>query len=122
MADVILDAGEQVTVECNNLNVKGHDFLLDSPPRRKPNGPQFRRALVHDTNDGLTINYSGDYPGGVIINGLAELRPLGQPGGGRLAVPNLVIRAGTPGSSKGSPGSRAPEPLDVDIPGLRHTR
>jgi hypothetical protein len=44
------------------------DFLLDCPARHK-GGPGFRRALVHDFNDGLTINFAGDYPGGVTING-----------------------------------------------------
>jgi hypothetical protein len=73
MSDIVFDASEQVTVLCNNLNVTGHDFLLDSAVRRKANGPQFRRALVHDQSDGLTVNYSGDYPGGVTINGLLNL-------------------------------------------------
>ncbi len=67
MSDIVFEASEQITVLCNNLNVQGHDFLLDSPQRRKPNGPQFRRALVHDQGDGLTLNFAGDYPGGVTI-------------------------------------------------------
>jgi hypothetical protein len=78
MSDIILDSTQQVTVVCDNLNVQGHDFLLGSPARRKPNGPRFRRALVHDQNDGLTINFSNDYEGGVTING------------------NLIIRDGEP--------------------------
>lgn len=69
MSDIVFDATEQVTVLCNNLNVQGHDFLLDSVERRKANGPRFRRALVHDQNDGLTLNFASDYPGGVTVNG-----------------------------------------------------
>jgi hypothetical protein len=73
MSDIVFDESEQVTVLCENLNVQGHDFLLDSAKRRKANGPRFRRALVHDQNDGLTINFAGDYPGGVTINGLLNV-------------------------------------------------
>ena len=93
MSDVVLD-GEQVTILCNNLNVQGHDFLLSSSARRRPSGPQFRRALVHAENDSLAMNFAGDYPGGVILNGVAELFPLRQPGGLPLSVPNLVVRGG----------------------------
>lgn len=85
MSDVILDEGEQVSIVCSNLNVQGHDLLLDSPKRRGPGGPPFRRAMVHDSDDALTINYAGDYPGGVRINGLTELRPLAG---------DLIIRGG----------------------------
>jgi hypothetical protein len=73
MSDIVFDQFDQVVVLCNNLNVQGHDFLLDSAERRKANGPQFRRALVHDQNDGLTINFARDYPGGVTINGLLNV-------------------------------------------------
>src|SRR5690242_15564850 len=73
MSDIVFDQFGQVVVLCNNLNVQGHDFLLDAAERRKANGPQFRRALVHDQNDGLTINFASDYPGGVTINGLLNV-------------------------------------------------
>ncbi len=42
------------------------DVMIDNPARRKNEGP-FRRAFVHDFEDGLTINFAGDYPGGVTI-------------------------------------------------------
>ena len=58
-----------MTVLCENLNVQGHDLLLDSPARRKTGPSGYRRALVHDQNDGLTLNFNKDYPGGVTING-----------------------------------------------------
>ncbi len=94
MSDIVFDESEQVTVLCNNLNVQGHDFLLDSAQRRKANGPLFRRALVHDQNDGLTLNFAGDYPGGLTLNGVAELRPMRQPGDLPQFLPNLVVRGG----------------------------
>ena len=81
-ADVTLntDRGE-VSVECQNLLVRGHDLLLDAPARRRPGAAGFRRAFVHDQDDGLTINFSGDYPGGVTVHGgfaLAAIKPLSR--------------------------------------------
>ena len=94
MSDIVLDDQEQVTVLCNNLNVQGHDLRLDSPARRRADGPAFRRALVHDQSDGLTVNFNFDYPGGVTLNGVTEIRPQRQ--GGVLAafVPSLIVRGG----------------------------
>lgn len=94
MSDIVLDDSEQVTVFCTNLNVQGHDLLLDSPARRKPNGPPFRRALVHDQNDGLTVNFNSDYPGGVTLNGVTEIRPQRPTGVVVRGLPNLVVRGG----------------------------
>ena len=73
MTDVIIDDTETLTLVAPVLRVEGHDVIVDSPERRKPNGPAFRRGLVHDQNDGLTINFNGDYPGGVTINGINAL-------------------------------------------------
>jgi len=56
-------------VQAPVLKVEGQDFMLDSAERRKSPTPPFRRALVHDQNDGLTLNFNSDYPGGVTING-----------------------------------------------------
>ena len=47
------------------------DIMLDSPSRRK-NRFGYRRALVHNYNDGLTINYNNDYPDGVEIRGVIK--------------------------------------------------
>lgn len=69
-ADIKLGDGartEWVTVEGHVLKVEGSDVMLDSPARRQDEGGH-RRALVHDGEDGLTINFNGDYPGGVRIN------------------------------------------------------
>jgi len=96
MSDIVFDASEQVTVLCNHLHVQGHDLLLDSAARRKPNGPTFRRALVHDENDGLTMNFNEDYPGGVTLNGVTSITPHSEPRGTGISQifqpdPTLVI-------------------------------
>ena len=39
---------------------------------RRPRKTQ-RRALVHDTTDGLTVNFNKDYPGGVTIRGVVKM-------------------------------------------------
>jgi hypothetical protein len=62
------NADDEIHVEGRLARLSTTDVLLDAPGRRsKPGG--FRRALVHDAADGLTINFNGDYPGGVTING-----------------------------------------------------
>jgi hypothetical protein len=50
-----------------NVIFRGSDFRLDNENRRNGEGGDHRRALVHDTNDQLTINYNNDYKGGVKI-------------------------------------------------------
>ena len=68
--DIKLDqhGGNWVVVEGAVLKATASDFMLDSPGRRRGGGPH-RRALVHDSQDGLTINFAGDYPGGVTVTG-----------------------------------------------------
>ena len=73
MSDIVFDNTEQITVLCNDIKIQGSDFLLDSPGRRSRHGGNLRRALVHDQADGLTINFNGDYPGGVTILGVKLL-------------------------------------------------
>lgn len=74
VSDIKLD-GETVIVE--GLNIKAHilDLDIDHPNRRKQDKPTSarRRALVHDSQDGLTINFAEDYPGGVTINGNVQI-------------------------------------------------
>jgi hypothetical protein len=50
------------------VKVEATDLCVDSPSRRSNNSP-YRRALVHDAEDGLTLNWGNDYPGGVKIIG-----------------------------------------------------
>lgn len=69
-SDIKLDAESDgwVTIESNVLKVNSSDFMLDSSSRRKST-EGYRRAFVHNENDGLTINFAGDYPGGVRVEG-----------------------------------------------------
>ena len=72
------------------VKVEAWDLCVDSKDRRKNTTPE-RRALVHDFDDGLTINYSYDYPGGVKINHLNVInaRPnnkLTSPGATHLTI------------------------------------
>ena len=69
--DVKLDQGQAANIlllESDVVQCTAADFVLDCPSRHTA-GPGPRRAMVHDFSDGLTINYGGDYPGGVTING-----------------------------------------------------
>ncbi|HMO38143.1 MAG TPA: hypothetical protein PKC76_00965 [Saprospiraceae bacterium] len=50
-----------------NLKLTGVDFMLDNTDRRDGATGAYRRALVHDGSDVLTINYANDYTGGVNI-------------------------------------------------------
>lgn len=61
----------RVTISALWLYVDSWDIHLSHPDRRRDGveGEGFRRALVHNHNDGLSINYAGDYPGGVSIDG-----------------------------------------------------
>ncbi len=67
-SDIKLE-NNKVTIEGFRLKHMGGDFELDYSPRRIEHSRSTRRALVHDYNDGLTINWLEDYPGGVTING-----------------------------------------------------
>ena len=73
-SDIKLD-GDWVILEGNWTRVRTWDFMLDAPDRRQTNSG-WRRALVHDSTDGLTINYNGDYPGGVKIKGKVNVESL----------------------------------------------
>ena len=68
MTDILLDqeGGNWVVVDASVLKVAGADLVLDSSERRGGR-PGHRRALVHDFNDGLTINFNRDYTGGVTV-------------------------------------------------------
>lgn len=93
--DVRLDDvdGTYVVLEARVVKALGADFMLDSAERRKSSKP-FRRALVHNQSDGLTLNFNGDYVGGVTIVGVTEIVPQRAPGTLPSFVPNLVVRGG----------------------------
>jgi hypothetical protein len=92
--DVRLDQVDGSFLELDARVVKAisTDFMLDEPSRRNGGGPH-RRALVHDQNDGLTINFGGDYPGGVTLVDVRHLKVLGD------------ITFGMPGIKATSPGT-----------------
>ena len=68
--DIKLDEGDGnwLVIEGSVLKTTASDLILNSPGRRPQTGG-LRRALVHDSRDGLTINFNGDYPGGVTMGG-----------------------------------------------------
>lgn len=76
MSDISFD-GDWVVVEGNWMKVRTLDLMLDAPSRRI-NNTGYRRALVHDSGDKLTINYAKDYPGGVNILGNISLEKIAQ--------------------------------------------
>jgi autotransporter-associated beta strand protein len=61
------DFDGQVKVEAPDLCVDG------GSGRRHGSDTPYRRALVHDGNDGLVINWDNDYQGGVTINGVKTI-------------------------------------------------
>ncbi len=81
-----------------SLAVKGPDLVLDHAGRRAAGSTtSLRRALVHDTTDGISINYQSDYPGGVTLWG-----SVGIPNGlrGSLSVSGIELNRHTTTSSK----------------------
>ncbi len=65
-------AGDFLHLEAGITKAESTDFMLDSRSRRKTNTPH-RRALVHDFDDGLTINWDNDYPAGVSVNSCKQI-------------------------------------------------
>ena len=68
-SDIKLLKRGTVQIEGNELHLKAHDIKLDNISRRKRGSSGHRRAMVHNNTDGLTINFNGDYPGGVTMKG-----------------------------------------------------
>ena len=82
------------------VKVEAWDLCLDSPDRRIPAGTSpYRRALVHNQNDGLTINYGNDYPNGVQINGKTLINGNTQIFGSTRMIGDVIID-GTVGTLK----------------------
>lgn len=75
--DIRLDEidGNWIMLQSAVLKSTASDFMLDAPGRRQT-ADGFRRALVHNDSDGLTLNFAGDYPGGVVVEG--DLNVTGQ--------------------------------------------
>lgn len=96
--DIKLDQqnGTWVVIDALAVKTSAADLMIDNPARRRGPSP-LRRALVHDMQDGLTINFGGDYPGGVTVVGNLAVSGDVQAGGTALgaAVASLqaVVRA-----------------------------
>lgn len=88
MTDIRFD-GDWILLEGAVTKSATSDFMLDTAGRRKTNTP-YRRALVHDFNDGLTLNWDRDYPGGVTINDTKTLK--GATNGDWLVVQSRVTQ------------------------------
>ncbi|MCI5130043.1 MAG: hypothetical protein D3904_00635 [Candidatus Electrothrix sp. EH2] len=65
-------ADSDVKLLDGQVKVEAWDLCLDSQDRRE-NDTTHRRALVHDYGDRLTLNWGGDYPKGVKIQGNTEI-------------------------------------------------
>jgi hypothetical protein len=63
-----------ITLEGFRIIAQSADLCLDLLERRPGTDPNaLRRALVHTPQDGLTINWDSDYPGGVNILGSVSI-------------------------------------------------
>ncbi|MTB88302.1 hypothetical protein H9L21_01765 [Aeromicrobium senzhongii] len=71
MTDIRFE-GDFIHLEGLVVRATANDLMLDASARRTTGTP-FRRALVHDFDDGLTLNWDHDYPGGVSINGCKQI-------------------------------------------------
>lgn len=68
-----------------SLTVKGSELRIDNTTSRGGRDGSSRRALVHDSNDQLTVNGDKDYSSGVKVAGQLVLD-------GRLALADNVLR------------------------------
>jgi len=99
VTDVRLDDPEgHLVLDAFVVRQNGSDFMIDSAVRRNGN-PGWRRALVHDENDSLTINFNSDYTGGVTINSVTQISP--QKNKALLGLGTLLIRGGISYQSQG---------------------
>ena len=55
------------------VKAEAPDFCIDGGAGRRKNNSPYRRAFVHDYDDGLTVNWVNDYSGGVTINGVKKI-------------------------------------------------
>ena len=76
--DIRLDEfdGRSVVVQSDIFKLTAIDFQIDAPERRSAGGGSLRRAIVHNAQDGLSINFGGDYPGAVTVE--SDLRVTGR--------------------------------------------
>jgi hypothetical protein len=68
----VANGNSDVKLVHGQVRVEAWDLCVDSKDRRK-NTTQHRRALVHDFDDGLTVNWGNDYPNGVTLKGVRSI-------------------------------------------------
>lgn len=105
--DIILDADgkERITFAAVSLKTTAPDTLIDSPARHKGK-PGLRRAPVHNVEDGLTIYFNGDYPGGrTLLDARIRLRINRQ-----IPLAPILPKRAEPGEGRAQDGF---PPLDM---------
>ena len=116
MASDIKLHDQRVYVETKLLIANAWDIWLDAPDR-KNGGSGPRRALVHNPDDGLTINWANDYPSGVTIEGPTTMN--GHVSFSAAAtVPDLTIKDLELEALEPSPGRGRPA-FEIDPDELR---
>ncbi len=90
--NVLSGHDDELLVDSRVVRVGGTDVMLDDSGRRSTR-EGLRRALVHDGGDRLTLNYGGDYPGGVSIQGSVDVPDGLTVGGVDVAAELAELRA-----------------------------
>jgi hypothetical protein len=110
LADVVLTE-DSLVVAASDLQLDGRDGAANLPSGR-------RRALHHDDNDVLHVNFEGDYPGGVVVGkggltvddvvkvGSDGVKLTGRPGVLHVEAPDLELDGGPERSGVASPAMR----------------
>ena len=108
--DVRLDEGDGsfVVIDARVAKIAGSDLMLDFPANHTGPG-SFRRALVHDGGDRLTVNFSGDYPGGVTVEGPLTV------GISLVVRGNVEVQGGI--KWHGGAGTTVEQKLPIPVPG-----
>lgn len=75
--DVLLDDhdGTWITLNAKVVSTSASAVMVDNPDHRLPDSPEYRRALAHNRDDGLTVNFGDDYPGGLTLRGVVRITP-----------------------------------------------
>jgi hypothetical protein len=113
--DVLLDDhdGTWITLNAAVVSTSASAIMVENPDRRLPDSPEHRRALVHDRDDGLTVNFGDDYPGGLTLRGVVRITPkeVSQGEIPDLTIPPIKI----PWDPWGSLGVKIPEKILADV-------
>lgn len=82
---------DELSIRSRVVRMQSTDVMLDDTERRSAR-EGLRRALVHDAGDRLTLNYEGDYPGGVSIHGSIDVPGQLTVGGADVAAELAQLR------------------------------